>query len=145
MAEASVEIPAELVARIRASVVLLYQAAVEGLLFALRAHAERDGPIEDLRRQRERLARLDALLVQVGWWAEPGLDAGGAAVELIAPPEILHDALYGALIDAGERLALACGESWRADGGLECVRAAAVEVIAIDRLLGQVRRSASDG
>jgi hypothetical protein len=138
MAEASVEIPAGLAARVRASLVLLYEASAEGLHLALRAHPERDPPPEDVRAQRDRLAGLDALLVQIGWWAEPGLQPCVAPVELSGPRELVHDAIHGALIDAGERLAMACGEAWRADGGLEDVRAAAMEVIALDRLLGRL-------
>jgi hypothetical protein len=141
MAEATVEIPAALVARVRDSVVMLYSATAEGLHLALRAHAERDGPLEDVRRQRERLALLDALLARLGWWAGPLPERAGAGVALTAAPELLRDALHGALIDAGERLALACDESWRADGGLQAVRAAAEEVIALDRLLGELRAS----
>jgi hypothetical protein len=136
MAEASVEIPAGLAARVRDSLVLLYEASAEGLHLALRSHPERDPPTDDVRAQRERLAGLDALLVQIGWWADSCLPAGAEPVELIGPRELVHDALHGALIDAGERLALACGEGWRGDAGLEDVRAAAKEVIALDGLLG---------
>jgi hypothetical protein len=150
MAEASVEIPAGLVARVRESVVLLYAATAEGLHLALRAHGERDGPGEEVLLQRERLGRLDALLARMGWWrsgrGEGRVPArGGGALRLTAPADVLHDALYGALIDAGERLALACGESWRADGGLEEVREAAADVIALDRLLGEVRATGRAG
>lgn len=137
MAEASVEVPAGLVARVRASAVLLYAAAAEGLHLVLRAQSERDGPLEEARRQRERLAHLDALLARLGWWAEPPTE--GEAIEVTAPAEVLHDALYGAMIDAGERLALACGESWRSDGSVEEVRESAAEVIALDRLVARIR------
>jgi hypothetical protein len=136
MAEASVEIPAELAARVRVSLVLLYEASAEGLHLALRAHPESDPPSEDVLAQRERLAALDALLVQIGWWAEPRSRGDVEPVELSGPRELVHDALHGALIDAGERLALACGERCGVDGGLEDVRAAAMEVIALDGLLG---------
>jgi hypothetical protein len=138
MAEASVEIPPGLAVRVRASLVLLYEASAEGLHLALRAQPERDPPAEDVRAQRDRLAGLDALLVQIGWWAEPGVGAGAEPVELSGPLELLHDAVHGALIDAGERLALSCGERWRADVGLEDVRAAAAEVMALDKLLGRL-------
>jgi hypothetical protein len=138
MAQASVEIPAGLVARVRDSVALLYEAAAEGLHLALRTRAEQGGSLELVRRQRERLAALDALLVQAGWWAEPGLVAGEGPVELTASRELLHDTVLGALIDAGERLALECGRSWHGDGGLQGVRAAATEVIALDGLLGRL-------
>jgi hypothetical protein len=135
MAEASVEIPAELAARVRESLVLLYEASAEGLHLALREHPERDPPPEDVHAQRERLGELDALLVQMGWWAEPRPRPGTEPVALHGPRDLLHDALHGALIDAGERLALACGAGRRADGGIEDVRPAAREVIVLDRLL----------
>jgi hypothetical protein len=136
MAEASVEVPAGLVTRVRDSVVLLHEAAAEGLHLALRAHGERDGPGEEVLLQRERVARLDALLERMGWWS--GRRPRGA-VELTAPAEILTDALHGALIDAGERLALACGGGRRVDGDPVDVREAAAEVIALDRLIEEVR------
>jgi hypothetical protein len=135
MAEASVEIPAELAARVRASLVLLYEASAEGLHLALRTQPERDPPTDDVRAQRERLAGLDALLVQLGWWADRCLPAGAGPVELSGPRELLQDALHGALIDAGEQLALACGAGGRAESGTEDVPPAAREVIALDGLL----------
>jgi hypothetical protein len=144
MAQASVGVPAVLVAPVRESVVLLHQSTVEALHFALRAEPPRgeasgERPPEDVRRQRERLVRLDALLVQLGWWSEGEPPASGGVLELRAPGDVLLDVLHGALIDAGERLAGACGESWRGHAGLERIRAAAVEVIALDRLLGSIR------
>ena len=42
------------------------------------------------------------------------------------------------LIDAGERLAAACGAGWRGDDDAASVRAAAREVIALDRLLREL-------
>jgi hypothetical protein len=140
MAQASVEIPAELVAPVRESVVLLYEATAEALHFALRAHGERRGPLAEVHRQRGRLAELDALLARLAWSPESGAEASAGGVELRAPRGLLQDVLYGALIDSGERLAVACGGSWRAEAGLESVHAAASEVIALDRLLGQVRK-----
>lgn len=139
MTPASVEVPGALVAPVRECVVLLYQAAVEALHFVLRAHADRGAPLDEVQRQRARVAQLDDLLRQLGWPSEPAPEGGGGGLELSAPRDLLHDVLYGALIDAGERLAAACGESWRADAGLEAVRAAAVEVIALDRLLARLR------
>lgn len=139
MAQASVEVPGGLVAPVRECVVLLYQAAVEALHFVLRAHADRGAPLDEVHRQRARVAQLDALLRQLGWSSEPRPEGAAGGLTLSAPREILHDVLYGALIDAGERLAVACGESWRAGAGLEIVRAAGEEVIALDRLLARVR------
>jgi hypothetical protein len=137
MAQASVEVPAGLAEAVRDTVVLLYHATVEGLHLALRSQVEGGhGPSEEVLRGRARLADLDAMLAQLGWWsrATPGGD-----VELSAPRDVLHDALYGTLIEAGERLAAACGEGWRDSGCPHQVRAAAMEVIALDGLLADVR------
>jgi hypothetical protein len=139
MAVASVEVPAGLAAAVRESAVLLYQATVEALHFALRSPVGDGEARDEVRRHRARLAGLDALLTQLGWWTEVAPDAMAGELELTAPREVLQDALHGALIDAGERLAVACDESWRDDAGSEEVRAAAVEVIGLDRLLAELR------
>jgi hypothetical protein len=139
MARASVEIPAVLVAAVRDSVGLLYQSTVEALHFALLSHAEHGEPRDEAERCRARLAELDALLVRLGWWSGVSPEGVVGDVELTGAREVLHDALYGALIDAGERLAVACGEGWRDGAGADRVRAAAMEVIALDGLLAGVR------
>jgi hypothetical protein len=139
MARASVEIPADLVGAVRDSVALLYHSSVEALDFALRSHVEHGEPRDEAERCRARLAELDALLVQMGWWSEGAQEDIAGDVELTAPREVLRDALYGALIDAGERLAVACGEGWRLGAGADRVRAAATEVIALDGLLAGLR------
>jgi hypothetical protein len=140
MAVASVEVRAGLVAAIRESVVLLYHATFEALHFALRSHGEGGEAQDEIRSCRARLAGLDGLLTQLGWWTDGAPNGTVGELELTAPREILQDALHGALIDAGERLAVACEESWRNDAGPEEVRAAAIEVIGLDRLLSELRR-----
>src|SRR5215210_4912376 len=92
MARVSVEVPAGLVGRIRETVLLLYEATAESLHLALRARSERRGSPRELHEHRLRLAQLDGLLTQLG------PPAGSRHVS--APAELLHDALYGALIDA---------------------------------------------
>jgi hypothetical protein len=136
MARVLVEVPAELVAPIRETVLLLYEATAESLHLALRARSERRGSPREPHEQRARLAELDALLRQLGW---PAGEAGAASpLELAAPAELLHDAFYGALIDAGERLAVTAGASWRGESPLERVQEAAAEVLALHRLLRQL-------
>jgi hypothetical protein len=135
MTRASVELPAALVGAVRDTVVLLYYSTVEALHFALRSHLEQGEQREEAALSRVRLAELDALLVRLGWWGEPHV----GDVELSAPREILHDALYGTLIEAGERLAAACGEGWQDGRSPDTVRAAAMEVIALDGLLAELR------
>jgi hypothetical protein len=131
MAEVSLEVPGELVGRVRESVLLLYEASAEALHLALRAHAEGHGTIDEVDRHRAHVARLDGLLDQLD-------EDARSPVSVCAPAEILHDALYGALIDAGERLAAECDASWRADRSLEDVGGAARWVIALDALLRRV-------
>ena len=127
MARVSVEVPAELVGPVRETVLLLYQASAESLQLSLRAHSEGRGSLEEVGLHRERLAQLDELAGSLGWKA--------GARQLSAPAELLHDAFYGALIDAGERLAVTASSSWRGELPLERVQEAAAEVLALHRLL----------
>jgi hypothetical protein len=84
-----------------------------------RAHSEGRGSVQQvgLDVQRERLAQLDELAGSLGWErassGEP--DSGSGARQLDAPADLLHDAFYGALIDAGERLAVTASTSWRGE------------------------------
>ena len=134
MAQVAVEVPAALVHPLRETVLLLYRAAVEALHFALGAHEEPRATLEEVVGQRERVRQLDAVLDQLGW-PEP---VGTAGRTLAGPAELLADALHGALIDAGERLAVACSGSWRGEASADSVRAAAREVIELDRLVRAV-------
>jgi hypothetical protein len=127
MAQAAVEVPAALVHPLRETVLLLYRAALEALHGALRDD-------EEVVAQRERVRQLDALLDQLGWPGPPGDEAR----LLTGPADLLGDAFHGALIDAGERLAVACTASWRGEAGEDSVRAAAREVIELDRLLREL-------
>jgi len=122
MARVSVEVPAELVKPIRETVLLLYEATAESLHLALKARA-----LGEVRLHRRRLDELDEVV--------RALEPDAQATELSATRELIHDALYGALIDAGERLADASNRSWRGELPLERVQAAAEEVLAIDSLL----------
>jgi hypothetical protein len=134
MARVSVDVPAELVARVRETVVLLYEATAESLQLALRAHSEGRGSPRELHEHRMRLAQLDGLLTQLGWPA--GDEPSG--LELSGPAELLHDALYGTLIDAGEHLAVTATSAWRGELPLERVQEAAAEVLALHGLLRRV-------
>jgi hypothetical protein len=129
MAKVAVEVPAALAQPLRETVLLLYRSALEGLQLELGA----DDP-SGAASQRGRLRELGELLDQLGWPGPPG----PAARTLTAPPALLADALHGALIDAGERLAVACAASWRGEAGPEVVRALAHEVIELARLLREV-------
>ncbi|MEA2363794.1 MAG: hypothetical protein QOD71_2939 [Thermoleophilaceae bacterium] len=138
MARVALQVPAELVGCIRDTALLLYQAAVEALHRALGAH-EAGASLEEVRRVRARLTELGGILDQVGWPGEPVPHQ----LELAGPRDVLRDALHGSLIDSGERLAVACGGTWRGEASADSVRVAAGEVIALDRLLRELEASAS--
>jgi hypothetical protein len=137
MADVALQVPGGLVPGLRDTVLLLYGAAVEGLHLALGPGGEA-GELEEVRRQRDRVTGLGALLGQLGWPGEPVPDA---VLEVSGPADVLRDALHGSLIDAGERLAVACGAGWRAEASSGAVRSAAGEVIELDRLLREVEAS----
>jgi hypothetical protein len=155
MARVSVEIPAELVGPVRETVLLLYQVTAESLQLSLRAHSEGHGSLEEVRAHRARLVQLDELAGSLGWQAgaaSPGGDppgggppgGAGGARRLSAPADLLHDAFYGALIDAGERLAVTTDRAWRGELPLERVQQAAAEVLALHRLLRLLESLTSD-
>jgi hypothetical protein len=126
MARVSVEVPAELVGRVRETVLLLYQATAESLHAALRTRAA-DEALGEIHAHRARLDELDELVRR--------LSGGERAVVLSAPRDLLHDTLYGALIDSGERLAETSNRAWRGELPLERVQQGAEEVLALDALL----------
>jgi hypothetical protein len=134
MARVSVQVPSELVGPVRETVLLLYQATAESLHLSLRAHSEGRGSPRELHEHRIRLAQLEELLGRLGRLGPP---AGGrpGALKLDGPAELLHDAFYGALIDAGERLAVTSTRAWRGELPLERVQEEAAEVLALHRLL----------
>jgi hypothetical protein len=127
MARVSVEVPAELVGQVRETVLLLYQATAESLHQALRARSDEEPSAGEAHLHRLRVDDLDDLARLLG----------GAArdVELTGSRDLLHDVLYGALIDAGERLAETSNRAWRGELPLERVQAEAEEVLALDTLL----------
>ena len=128
MTRVSVEVPAELVRPVRETVLLLYQATAESLHQALESRADGHAEVEEAHSHRLRIDELDDLA--------RGLVAGEHAVRLTASRDLLHDMLYGALLDAGERLADASGRSWRGELPAARIEAAAEEVLALHRMLG---------
>lgn len=139
MARVSVEVPAEVVDPIRETVLLLYGASAESMHLSLKARAEGRGSLDDVAQHRSRLAALDQLLRALDSAApEPGATRTGT-LRVEAPRDLLHDALYGTLIDSGERLAETSNACWRGELPPERVRDAAEEVLTIDRLLRELR------
>jgi hypothetical protein len=127
MTRVSVEVPAELVRPIRETVLLLYQATAESLHQALESRADGHAEVEEAHSHRLRIDELDDLGREL---------VGEHAVRLTASRDLLHDMLYGALLDAGERLADASGRSWRGELPAARIEAAAEEVLTLHRMLG---------
>jgi hypothetical protein len=128
MARASLEVPEELVGPVRETVLLLYQATAESLHQVLRARGEGETDTAEAHAHRSRIDELDELART--------LAAGDGAVLVTASRDLLHDTLYGALIDAGERLAGLSGRGWRGDAPAERIQEAAGEVLSLHALLG---------
>src|SRR3954464_6813409 len=103
MARVSVEVPEELVEPVRETVLLLYQATAESLHQALRSRPGGGADAAEAHSHRVRIDELDEL---VG-----ALTAARGPVRLSASRDLVHDVLYGALIDVGERLAALSGQS----------------------------------
>jgi hypothetical protein len=125
MARVTVEVPAELVSQVRETVLMLYEMSAESLHLALRQRA-----LEEARMHQARVGELDDLLGQ--------LEDTGRPAAVGASRELLHDALYGALIDAGERLAETSNRCWRGELPASSVQEAAEEVLALDALLREL-------
>ncbi len=139
MVQVALEVPAGLVPCVRETVLLLYRAAVEALHMALGGPGESAAPLEEVRPHRERLTQLGEVVDQVGWAGQPVPQE----LEVVGARDALVDVLHGSLIDAGERLAVACGGSWRGEASADSVRTAAREVIALDRLLRRLEAGES--
>jgi hypothetical protein len=138
MTRVSVEVPAELTRPVRETVLLLYQATAESLHQALRS-----GDDGEAHAHRVRIDQLDELARSL---ADPAERAPGAAgdrgprgpVLVTASRDLLHDTLYGALIDAGERLADISGRGWRGELPAERIQEAAAEVLGLHALLSEL-------
>jgi hypothetical protein len=128
MARVSVEVPQGLVEPVRETVLLLYRATAESLHQALRARAEGEAGTAEAHSHRVRIDELDELARALG--------ASQGAVTLTASRDLIHDMLYGALIDAGERLAALSSQGWRGEVPAERIQEAAGEVLSLHALLG---------
>ena len=128
MARVSVEVPEKLVEPVRETVLLLYQATAESLHQALRARAQGEAGTAEAHAHRVRIDELDELART--------LATGRGAVTVTASRDLVHDVLYGALIDAGERLAALSSQGWRGEVPAERIQEAAGEVLSLHALLG---------
>ena len=122
------EVPVALVAGLRETILLQYRATVEALHLGF---ADKSAGDAELSGGRERLRQLGELLDRLDAPPKPG----ARFVRLEAAAEVLRDAVHGSLIDAGERLAVACDGAWRGESPADGVRSAAEEVVALDGLL----------
>ena len=125
MARVSVEVPAELLEPIRETVLMLYEVSAESLHLALKHRA-----LAEARLHQARVDELDDLVRQLRGTERP--------LGLTAPRDLLHDTLYGALIDAGERLAALSGQGWRGEVPADRIQEAAGEVLSFHSLLGRL-------
>jgi hypothetical protein len=130
MARVSVEVPEELVEPVRETVLLLYQATAESLHQALRTRAGGESDTAEAHSHRTRIDELDELARALG--------GGGGDVVLTGSRDLLHDTLYGALIDAGERLAALSTRGWRGELPATRIQEAAGEVLSLHALLGRL-------
>jgi hypothetical protein len=130
MAEITVELQASLVVRFRCTVLLLFEATAEALHLTLSTLSLDPEAVTEVRQHFMRLSQLAEVLDQVGW----GAVRGSGDVEIEASPEVLHDALLGSLLDAGEALATDI------QGEAEGVRRLAEDVVSLDRILKHVDR-----
>ena len=123
MSRVSVEVPGELVEPVHETVLLLYQATAESLHQALKA-----GDEVEARTHRLRVDELDDLARALG----------GGEARLTGSRDLIHDVLYGALIDSGERLAELSSEAWRGQIPPQRIQEAAGEVLSLNRLLREL-------
>ena len=119
MADLTIRVPSEHVDAVRDSLLRLYSGVAEALHRAAAGHAAGHDGAEAVRGHRMELADLEDALEQLGW----SYDATGPR-DVAAHPEVLSDALHGAVIDAAERFASACTDLWRARDDGAAARAA---------------------
>ena len=136
MAQLTIPIPPEHVEALRDSVLHSYTAIAEALHDAVNSRLESgEAAVDTVLGLRVELADLDDLLDQLG--VAPG--APIAPVELTAHPEVLSDAVHGALGDGIERLHAACEQLWRGTAGADDARAALTTVAERLQLLVHVQ------
>jgi hypothetical protein len=127
MAHLTIPIPPEHVDAVRTSVLHSYTVTAEALHAAVNRRLEAaDAPeaVDAIAGLRVELSDLDDVLDQLG--LAPGTP--GEPVALTAHPEVLSDAVHGALDDGIERLRTACTRLWRGSGAAADARIALAAV-----------------
>jgi hypothetical protein len=134
MADLTIRVPNDHVDAVRAALLHAYGAVADAVHHEVARHVvggDAAGALQGLRRE---LVDLEDALEQLGWTVG---DATGP-VELRAHPEVLSDALHGALRDAIEAFAGACEAYWRGPG--DSARPALERLVARYELFEAVQR-----
>ena len=124
MAHLTIRVPAAHVEAVRDSVLHAYTATAEALHEAVNRQLEAGEAMDDVLGLRVELADLDEALEQLGLASVPA----GDTVEITAHPEVLSDAVHGALTDGIEQLRSACADLWRGSGTADAARYALTTV-----------------
>jgi hypothetical protein len=135
MAHLTIRVPSQHADRVRDSLLHAYGALAEAL------HQDSTGlpdpaAAEAMHGHRVELLDLDEALEQIGWTPA---DAPPELVELAAHPEVLSDAVHGALAGAVEALAMACERYWRGLADGDAAAAALEDVATLFALLREVQ------
>jgi hypothetical protein len=125
MAELTIQVGAEQVEAVRASLLHVRAGLADAIAAAGAGGDDVGGLLVELRDAEEALAQLTA--------------AADGPVALSAHPELLSDVLHGALADATERFELACEADWRGRGGEPAPGAALQRVLALFTLFEDVQ------
>ena len=112
MADLTIRVPGEHVDDVRDSLLHAYAAVAEALHHSALAHVESRAAPEGLRGHRTELLDLDDALDQIGFEYPPLVED----TELTAHPEVLGDAVAGALTTVVERLDAAVQRYWAGAG-----------------------------
>jgi hypothetical protein len=112
MADLTIRVPGEHVDDVRDSLLHAYASVAEALHHSALAHVESRAAPEDVLGHRTELLDLDDALDQVGFDYPPLSES----LEVSGHPEVLGDAVAGALTTVVERLDAAVQRYWRGEG-----------------------------
>ena len=136
----TVELPPQLVAGAVRSLLTMYGSYADALRLAVDRYLRGEAPFDELDDARQALWGCESALDQLGWQLGERLEA----LELSAPPGLLHDCLVAALVASAEDLADVTRDYTRAAAGLAALHAAFERLVAHhDLLTRHERRSAT--